>query len=513
MAGFVRGVLWGGVVAAAGLVAVSQFAPPRVSGEPQATTRGDDPVAPERVAPVVEAAPAADTAAPPAAPSDLPGTVIEQSAPEPLPGPAQPDLPVPEVVAEAPQHGEGQRIASAPAVPGQATDAPPKAPVPAGPTMPEATDGAVRAPETPQQAPEHPPTDAPGEGLAGVEPPETAAPGVAGLGAPPSGVAPPSSPAAPQLPQIEAAPAPAELPPPPQTQDALLQPAPGRLPGTPVEPAEPPISQLAPSPSLSDRAAGVVTGRLPRIAPAPAEGEAQAAEDPAPEAEAPLVQSDLPPLQRHARPFENPDRKPLFAVLLEDRGGAFDRAALAGLDLPLTIVIDPLSDGAAERAALWRAGGQEVVLAVSGLAQSMTPADLEQTFQALAGRLPEAVAMIDPTGSEFQGDRLRSAQIVPILKEQGRGLVTFDQGLNAADQVARREGLPSTLIFRRLDSDAGGPAIKRYLDRAVFKAAQEGQVVVIAELTPETVSGLMEWAVEGRAATVALAPITALLGP
>jgi uncharacterized protein len=53
--------------------------------------------------------------------------------------------------------------------------------------------------------------------------------------------------------------------------------------------------------------------------------------------------------------------------------------------------------------------------------------------------------------------------------------------------------------------------IRRYLDRAAFKAAQEGRVAVIGTLRDETVKAIMEWAVEGRSATVALAPISALM--
>ena len=122
------------------------------------------------------------------------------------------------------------------------------------------------------------------------------------------------------------------------------------------------------------------------------------------------------------------------------------------------------------------------------------------------------VAVIDPDGRGFQTDRLLASQIVAILAQQGRGLVSFDQGLNAADQVARREGVGSATIFRRIDIDnATGPEVKRYLDRAVFRAAQEGEVAVIGTLTPQIVAGLMEWTVEGRAATVALAPVTALM--
>jgi len=101
---------------------------------------------------------------------------------------------------------------------------------------------------------------------------------------------------------------------------------------------------------------------------------------------------------------------------------------------------------------------------------------------------------------------------VPIIKDQGRGLVTFDAGLNAADQVARREDVAAAVIFRDLDgAGEDTPLIRRYLDRAAFKAAQEGRVVVVGTTRPETIAALIEWSIEGKGAAVALAPITAVL--
>ena len=69
------------------------------------------------------------------------------------------------------------------------------------------------------------------------------------------------------------------------------------------------------------------------------------------------------------------------------------------------------------------------------------------------------------------------------------------------------------MIFRRLDG--GGESkqtIRRYLDRAAFKAAQEGSVVVIGDTRAATVAAILEWTVEGRASSVTLAPLTAVLG-
>lgn len=267
-----------------------------------------------------------------------------------------------------------------------------------------------------------------------------------------------------------------------------------------------PAAKLAPDAGLAGKAVdGVKTGRLPTIT--------AGAEPPVAEAEtAPAV--DLPPIARFARAFDNPQGKPLFAILMIDPGTAdVPRADLAALPFPVSFVIDPMAPGASDAAAIYRAAGQEVVMLATAIPKGAKASDLEQSFAGLKDKLPEAVALIDTADAIFQDNRGLAAEVVTILAEQGRGLVTFDRGLNAADQVARREGLPAATIFRSLDDDGeDAPLIRRYLDRAAFKAAQEGRVVVIGTARTPTIAALMEWAVEGRAASVALAPITAVMG-
>ena len=488
--GFVRGILWGSVAAAGGLVIVSQLAGP--------------------VAPPAEES--AQGAVPPVA---LSVPQPEHAAPE-----------APRASADAPVGQEPPAARDAPSLP-LTEGAQPRLTLAEGPAVP-APDAAAIATTPPAEPPMQPPSVAPQERLASagqVSPPVTPAAGDA-----PQPVTPPVGPG---QPGAEQTPPPADLPPPPPLtpeEEALLQPLPPVTPGGAVDPApadtapdptpepmarpeiplpepEPPQTAIrTPTPELGNAAPGVVTGRLPRIgteAAPPSEGPVLD----------PVADDSLPPLQRYARPFDNPAQKPLFAILLVDNGqGDVNRAELAALSVPLTVVIDPLSEGAAERAALWRAGGQEVVMAGTGIPQGAGPGDLEQSFQVLAERLPEAVAVIDVDGRAFQNNRPLSTQIVPILAGQGRGLVTFDQGLNAADQVARREKLPAATIFRRIDPEnEESPVIRRYLDRAAFKAAQDGRVIVLGTLRPETIAAVLEWSVEGRASGVALAPVSALL--
>ena len=185
---------------------------------------------------------------------------------------------------------------------------------------------------------------------------------------------------------------------------------------------------------------------------------------------------------------------------------------VAALPLPVTIALDPTDPEAAARAAAYRAAGKEVAMLASGLPAGAEASDVLVTFEAHALALPEAVAVVDLPEGGFQNDRPLATAVVPVLKDQGRGLLTFDRGLNAADQTARREGVPAATVFRILDAaDESVPVIRRYLDRAAFKAAQDGQVAVLGTASPDTIAALLEWTVEGRAGSVALAPLTAVL--
>lgn len=309
--------------------------------------------------------------------------------------------------------------------------------------------------------------------------------------------------------------APAGNPPPPASETL----APETIaPDTPAPdtPAKPRIL----TPDAADSLPGIAANDAPLDPAAPAAnalpqiGATPDADIAVPETmPADILPDDLPPIAAFARPFDNAEAKPLFAILLVDDGTpALDRKALAELPFPVTFVVDPNAPNAAEAAAIYRSGLQEVVMAATGLPADAKAEDVEQSLGANAASLPETVAVIDLYKGGFQDDRALASAIIPILQDQGRGLITYDHGLNAADQVARRDALPAAKVFRVLDAEnESAPTMRRYLDRAAFKAAQEGSVVVIGQAMPDTVAAILEWSVEGRAASVALAPITAVL--
>jgi uncharacterized protein len=569
--GFVYGILSGGVISALGLGLASHFSEPPGAAviAPGSVTVPAD-AAPKAIIPDDPAAkPAADSAQPGAAPSltpsdPAPDPTLAQPVPDAPPGAVVPAAPPGAVVPVAPAIETPANAAPAPGPsdpqkPDQPEGGAALTPVPntvAKPTTdlattdlaatppitkatsPDASPGEVLAnsdaPEslTPDPAPDAPAvlatvdpdpviqqpaaTPAPqavtAEQAPQVSPAPAAPPKVARGEVPETPVAPVVDPSVPKLAAI--APAPVV----PSDPDALPQviadttPVQDQPPPPPVKSSKPRIltedapledavtATLAPAKPLGDAVDGVVTGRLPRIG-----DSAAAATDSA--------DVTSPPLTEFAQVFENPDQKPLFSIVLIDTGGPdVDRKALATLPFAVSFALDPLAENVQTYADIYRAGGKEVLMLATGIPDGATAADLEVSLAALSDALPQAVAVMEQPVPVFQDDRPLATQIVPILAAQGRGLVTWDQGLNAADQVALREGLPSATAFRSLDGeDEGEDQIRRYLDRAAFRAAQDGHVVVVGTTRAQTVQAVTDWSIEGRSESVALAPISAVL--
>lgn len=561
---FIQGAFVGGVMAAAGLSLASLATPGRfrVAEAPPADAAPE--AEPEPIAEVVPQPvpkPMAEADAAPVEPATN-APVITTDAASAVPGPGA----EPAASAEAPAAVEDEvskpstegLAALAPAdAPVALTEPAPKAadplpaadgaapPLPSAPTVPAAdqlTVEVVPAPKLPD-GPVQPPQPDQDAALAKVEAPAAspqeallADAGTTVVPAVPEGAD--GAPAAPEVPSASAAdtvPEAAPEPLPEVTMPALEPDAaesalpgdeagdmPGQKPEGLVRPpatvtdespettdaGEPgPAATFKPEPGFGNKTEGVIIGRLPRIGDEPAEdpdtGEA------APDT---MVES-APPLLRFASLFENPDSKPVFAVVLIDTGEPdLDRTTLAALPFPVAFAIDPLAPDAAERATIYRAAGQEVVMLATGIADGSNASDIEVAFQSMAQGLPEAVAVMDEADHNFQGNRPLASMVVPVIAAQGRGLLTWDQGLNAADQVARRVNLAATVVFRNLDG-AGEDrvAIRRVLDRAAFKAGQDGHVTVVGQTRPETIAALLEWTVEGRAANVVLAPLSAAL--
>jgi polysaccharide deacetylase 2 family uncharacterized protein YibQ len=112
----------------------------------------------------------------------------------------------------------------------------------------------------------------------------------------------------------------------------------------------------------------------------------------------------------------------------------------------------------------------------------------------------------------MQASREASDQATQILLSTGHGFVTQAKGLNTAAKLAEREGVPTSTVFRDFDSaDQSPTVIRRFLGQAAFRAGQEGGVIMLGRLRADTISALLLWSLQDRAARVSMAPISAVL--
>lgn len=285
-------------------------------------------------------------------------------------------------------------------------------------------------------------------------------------------------------------------------------------PEAPADPAEDPTATTeapgtAPSPSIGQRVApitdrGTAATSLPTVGAATAEPEEVPAATPS-------EQSSSAPIEQFAAPFDNPDGKPLMGIVLIDGESSIGGEALETFPYPLTFAINPFDPNAEEKMNRYRAAGFEV-LALMDLPLDAAPEDAEATLEVAMSTMSEAIGVLEGTGSGVQGSRPLSDQVTAILRDKGYGFITQNSGLNTVQKLAEREGVPSAFVFRDFDGANQTPTVmRRFLDQAAFRAGQEGGVIMLGRVRPDTVSALLLWGLQDRASRVALAPASAVL--
>lgn len=233
-------------------------------------------------------------------------------------------------------------------------------------------------------------------------------------------------------------------------------------------------------------------------------------------AETPEAPATAKPIDAFATPFEGDADKPLMSIVLIDAGSDLSGdtigvAALRSFPAPITFAVMANLPDAAERMAQYRAEGFEV-LAMLDLPAGATATDAEVTLNSVLSNMTEVVGVIEGVGIGVQEGREASDQLTKILAQSGHGLVTQSKGLNTVQKLALREGVPSAVVFRDFDSaDQTPTVIRRFLDQAAFRADQEGGVIMLGRLRPDTISALLLWGLADRAERVTMAPVSAVL--
>ncbi len=268
---------------------------------------------------------------------------------------------------------------------------------------------------------------------------------------------------------------------------------------------EPRVSSLPRIEADQDQAQGTLIGK--RVVPlTERDDEETATIEPAP-----VAQASGKPIELHAAEFENPEEKPLMSIILIDDEGAFGAEALKDFPYPLSFAISPTDPDAAEKMARHRAAGFEV-LAMTDLPAVASAQDAEVSLSVWLEMLPETVGILEGVETGIQGNRKLADQVASIAGTTGRGLITQDSGLNTVQKLAARNGIPSGVVFRDFDGTGqDAKVMRRFLDQAAFRAGQEGAVVMMGRVRPETISALLLWGLEDRDNRVALAPISAVM--
>jgi uncharacterized protein len=272
------------------------------------------------------------------------------------------------------------------------------------------------------------------------------------------------------------------------------------------------LDSARPSVGFAKSVQGVIVNRLPQIG-----GPSAAAVDQLPDSNA--VQVPPPTkdgaLAHNAVSFDNQTGRPEVAVILIDSGALdLNRAELTAAKIPLTLAVDPTVSGAERAAKTYHDSGHEVLILATAIPPLAAASDLETTFQSYFHTIGQAVGVMDVASGGFQGDRMTSQRIATILAGEGYGLVTYERGLNAAAQVATSAKLPNVQVYSTVESsDGGGDVLRQTLDRAAFRAAQDGHAAVVAPASSDTLAALEEWQKTNRGQSVVIAPVSAVMTP
>ena len=226
-----------------------------------------------------------------------------------------------------------------------------------------------------------------------------------------------------------------------------------------------------------------------------------------------LDPADIRPYARNAERFDDRNGAPLFSVILIDNGeNALSEPDLAALSFPVTFAIPVTVPDAVDRIARYRTAGKEVLVIAPDTLSTADPDTVRSMLNTLAESYPSSLGILDTPSGDIARTQAVLNAMISELSDIGLGLVTYDQGLNTAARLATSRNVPNARIFRQLDAEAEAAApIGRYLDRAAFKAGQDGAVVMIGHTYPNTIRALLTWALEARAGQVQMAPISAVM--
>ena len=457
--GVLAGVICGAAVAGVGAVALSLLTGPPLEPAPDVVVGAapDGPPLPE----------GGDTA--PKRLSEEAEAVTPEAAERPeAPGSASPEAAPAEPASSGPEIDAAPSISEEPQVPASpAADEP----APAAPLVDDGAGGAdaPEATETPETE------EMPAVGTVSAPAPEPA-----------------EAPEAAEAPEVETA---------PQAPSAEAAPAAGT--DAPEQPGAP---EEGDAPVTDESASALSSDEDMRS------GEAHPETDLASDENAASAGLAPDPVRENAAAVDVAEGAPLMAVVLIDDGsGPLGPDALGAFPFPVSFAISPDHPDPEAAARAYRALGHEV-LTMAGVPEGAEPEEVAARLQTSLDRVPEAVGVLEDPDLGLQARRAISDEVTVALGETGHGLLMLPKGLDTAQQLAARAGVPSVALFRDFDGAGQDPAtMRRLLDQGASRAQEGGPVAMLGRLSADTVSALVLWGLQDRARSVRLVPVSAVL--
>ncbi|MCL1908345.1 MAG: divergent polysaccharide deacetylase family protein [Holophagaceae bacterium] len=242
--------------------------------------------------------------------------------------------------------------------------------------------------------------------------------------------------------------------------------------------------------------------------------DVQPANEPPPSTDAvpsePIQTGRMPPIA--ASPTTATSAKsapPRIALVIDDLGQADSVlvSRLGALSIPLTVAVLPFLSHSKENARAANSMGAEVILHMpmepigypgkgknpgeGAIFYSQTEAEVRSSAARAMEDIPYANGLNNHMGSRITPDRDRMGWILEEAKKRNwYFLDSRTEKDTVALEVARELGIPALERKVFLDDDPDPVEMARQWERAMSMAKQEGRVVIIGHIHPETVAFL-----------------------
>jgi hypothetical protein len=223
------------------------------------------------------------------------------------------------------------------------------------------------------------------------------------------------------------------------------------------------------------------------------------------------AESPAKPLAPAAKgaPRESEPALPRLALIIDDLGYAQPELVtrLCSLPVPFSVAVLPYQEYTRESAEIAHGLGKEVMLHLpmeplgypgpgrdpgpNAILYNLPEAEVRHRVRMALDEIPHRMGVNNHMGSRITPDRTRMGWVLQELK--ARKLFFVDSRTEkdtVAFAVAQELGIPAVQRKVFLDDDKAFPAMEKQWDRALKLAEQEGGVLIIGHIYPETVEAL-----------------------